>query len=554
MRHLRIIHRYLPIRHYTMHLMVGAVAFSSLAGAGTTGLIVLIHRKISGEPMSVPYPVLVFFALLAGHGLLGIAAVIISQKTAQRFGLDLQIQMSRRYLNTPVKVIEGLGVSRTMTWFTQLKDALVDFSVRLHSIVSESMMLIGLLVYMGWLQPVLLAVFLAFLGIGCLVYLLPLDAYRRYRQRLYEACETYNSKFHDMVHGVKELAQSEVKKHALLHRHLIPAGERQMNVFMRITWMDACLGRWADIYALLGLGFVLFFLSEEMSLTSENLRDFLLLSLLTLGPIKTIIITIFQLQHLKFAIDQHARIGLNLLEDTPPAMAKDSPWDGARSLHLQLSDVIFTYPHTDRGAPFTTGPVSLTIDGPKIVCVTGGNGSGKSTLARRLCGLYTPDAGSITVNGLRVDEENHVAYRQLFSVIFFDFYLFDTLLGLEHLSIEDLANAYARRLMLSHQVSVRQHAFSTTGLSQGQHRRLALLHARMEDRPIYLFDECAADQDPGFKAVFYREILQELKRDGKIVFVITHDDAYFDVADQLIKLEDGRVTETSTMFSATPLR
>jgi putative ATP-binding cassette transporter len=78
-------------------------------------------------------------------------------------------------------------------------------------------------------------------------------------------------------------------------------------------------------------------------------------------------------------------------------------------------------------------------------------------------------------------------------------------------------------------------------LSQGQRKRLALLTAWLEDRPIYVFDEWASDQDPMFKEVFYRQIVPELKSRGKTVVVITHDDRYYQMADRLIKLERGKI-------------
>ncbi|MGB3138144.1 MAG: hypothetical protein WBG38_15900 [Nodosilinea sp.] len=81
---------------------------------------------------------------------------------------------------------------------------------------------------------------------------------------------------------------------------------------------------------------------------------------------------------------------------------------------------------------------------------------------------------------------------------------------------------------------------STLDLSQGQRKRLALLTAYLEDRPVYLFDEWASDQDPLFREVFYKQILLELKQRGKTVLVISHDDRYFYLADQLVKLEYGQ--------------
>jgi putative ATP-binding cassette transporter len=100
---------------------------------------------------------------------------------------------------------------------------------------------------------------------------------------------------------------------------------------------------------------------------------------------------------------------------------------------------------------------------------------------------------------------------------------------------------YLKKLHLQHKVRVTDGKLSTVELSQGQRKRLALLTAYLEDRPVYLFDEWAADQDPFFKEVFYRQLLPELKRRNKAVVVISHDDRYFDAGDRLIKLESGQM-------------
>ena len=96
-------------------------------------------------------------------------------------------------------------------------------------------------------------------------------------------------------------------------------------------------------------------------------------------------------------------------------------------------------------------------------------------------------------------------------------------------------------LQLEKKVKIEDGKFSTTNLSQGQRKRLALLVALLEHRPFYLFDEWAADQDPEFKKVFYNEIIPMLKKENKIVFVISHDDAYFHLADHTLKLDYGKL-------------
>ncbi|KAF0846784.1 ATP-binding cassette domain-containing protein [Nocardia caishijiensis] len=190
---------------------------------------------------------------------------------------------------------------------------------------------------------------------------------------------------------------------------------------------------------------------------------------------------------------------------------------------------------------FRLGPIDLAFEPGQISFIVGGNGSGKSTLAKIITGLYVPRTGSLSLNGERIDHDNIEWFRQNSSAVFTDFHLFEDYLGFDRPGIDAEVRRYLEELQIAHKVSVEGGRLSTVDLSQGQRKRLALLTALLEDRQIYVFDEWAADQEPRFREVFYREILTELKRRGKTVIVITHDDRYFDCADQLVKLDFGLV-------------
>ncbi|MFI1235193.1 ATP-binding cassette domain-containing protein [Nocardia salmonicida] len=193
-------------------------------------------------------------------------------------------------------------------------------------------------------------------------------------------------------------------------------------------------------------------------------------------------------------------------------------------------------------AGFRLGPIDLVFEPGQITFIVGGNGSGKSTLAKLITGLYVPRSGSLSLNGERIDHDNIEWYRQNSSAVFTDFHLFEDYLGFDRPGIDADVQRYLDELQIAHKVTVQDGRLSTVDLSQGQRKRLALLTALLEDRQIYVFDEWAADQEPRFRDVFYHEILTDLKRRGKTVIVITHDDRYFDCADQLVKLDFGLVT------------
>lgn len=208
---------------------------------------------------------------------------------------------------------------------------------------------------------------------------------------------------------------------------------------------------------------------------------------------------------------------------------------------LRLEAATFAYPGDGRDAAGGAGPVDLEVRPGEILFLAGGNGSGKSTLLKMLTGLYPLSAGRLLLDGRRVDGP---AVRGMVAGVFTDFHLFTRLYGAEGVS-QPRVDALLERLGLTGKTRYVDGAFTTTALSSGQRKRLALVVATLEDRPIYVFDEWAADQDPAFRAFFYTELLPGLRDAGKAVVVATHDDRYFDLCDHLVVLEAGRIVRTA---------
>jgi putative ATP-binding cassette transporter len=247
----------------------------------------------------------------------------------------------------------------------------------------------------------------------------------------------------------------------------------------------------------------------------------------------------------RIALDRIAALALEPVVAGGPASAAFD--------RLVLDGVAHAYHREQEDDRFVLGPIDLTIRRGELIFIVGGNGSGKTTLAKLITGLYAPEAGAIELDGEPVDDAGRDGYRQLFSAVFAEFHVFDALLGV---ASDDRTAAriahYLRRLHLDRKVSITGGVLSTTALSTGQRKRLALLVAYLEDRPIYVFDEWAADQDPAFKAVFYLELLRELRELGKTVIVISHDDRYFHVADRVLRLESGRLEAAPPALTAFP--
>jgi putative ATP-binding cassette transporter len=257
-------------------------------------------------------------------------------------------------------------------------------------------------------------------------------------------------------------------------------------------------------------------------------------------PMDNIVNNLPHLSRASIALQKIESLGLSLAsraEESTVVPPFKSSWQP-----LEFKAVTYPYySHEEEDRSFILGPIDLTLHPGELIFIVGGNGSGKSTLAKLITGLYIPESGEIWLDGQPVNRHNREWYRQHFSVVFSDFYLFESLLGLENTDLDTQAQKYLKQLQLERKVKVESGKLSTTALSQGQRKRLALLTAYLEDRPIYLFDEWAADQDPDFKEIFYTEFLKELRNRGKTLLVISHDDHYFHLADRIIKLNYGKV-------------
>jgi putative pyoverdin transport system ATP-binding/permease protein len=280
---------------------------------------------------------------------------------------------------------------------------------------------------------------------------------------------------------------------------------------------------------------VLFLPASVLGADGDVRAGYALMFLYMMLPVHSLLEAIPDLSRTRIALERIEQAGLS---DPPRGQAPAPAVEALQSLRLE--QVTHSYRRESSEGVFQLGPLSMDLRPAEVVFLIGGNGSGKTTLAKLIVGLYSPESGAVLLNGARVEGTEREAYRQHFAAVFTDFHLFDGLLGAPVDQL-DLAAQMLEALGLAHKVRLDAGTFSTTQLSTGQRKRLALLVALLEDRPVYVFDEWAADQDPEYKEVFYRSVLPELRRRGKAVLVISHDDRYYHLGDRCLELVEGRL-------------
>lgn len=349
------------------------------------------------------------------------------------------------------------------------------------------------------------------------------------------------ARFGDLLDGFKELKMDAAKNRDFFENALAPAAResRDLRTAGGLTVNRSVLVASSALFVLLSA--VVFLLPVFAPADTAKLVFITTLIVFIIGPMSEVVFSFSTLTDVNASITEIYRIEAKL-DSVFEAGARDvvtAAPTPAQFKTIRCEAMSFAYPN-ERGEPsFSLEPFDFQLHAGETVFITGGNGSGKSTFLKVLAGLYPPDSGAILLDGTPVGADNRPAYRGLFSPIFTDYHLFELLYGTTHVDAERVAE-WLRRTDLLHKTAIEQRRITNVRLSTGQRKRLALVLAVLEDKPILLLDEWAAEQDPVFRRKFYREILPDLKAHGKTVVAVSHDDDHYEVADRVLKMDFGK--------------
>jgi putative ATP-binding cassette transporter len=518
-----------------------AILFGIISGASSTGLLALINTRLNSSQLNARTLLWSFVGLCVLVPVTRFTSEALLIRLGQGAIYKLRMQMSRRILGAPLRHLEELGAHRLLATLTDDIPAITNALTFIPIFCINVVVVFGCLFYLGWLSLTVLFAVLAFMVLGIISYQLPMMRALHFHRLAREESDNLYQHFRALTSGVKELKLHGQRREAFLTDSLQPTAQSlRRNNLIGVSIFVAAVS-WGQILFFIVIGLLLFALSGSLNLNTQVLTGCTLVLLYMMAPLEVILNALPNMGRASIALKKVETLGFSLasksLEDEQSAMpVTASHWES-----LELAGVTHAYRREKENSSFILGPIDLTLYPGEMVFLTGGNGSGKTTLVKLIIGLYAPESGLIRLNGQPVTDRTREFYRQHFSVVFSDFFLFESLLGVETRELDARTREYLVQLHLDHKVQVQDGVLSTTDLSQGQRKRLALLTAYLEDRPIYVFDEWAADQDPLFKEIFYLQLLPELKARGKTVLVISHDDRYYHVADRLIKLDYGSI-------------
>ena len=422
------------------------------------------------------------------------------------------------------------GLSRN---FEQVSQSLVSLLLGFQSVFLLFIMT-GYLFWQSALAGFISLLFSAFLIVN---YLGSSDELEAQMASTATADAALNGLANEVFSGFKEL-RLDPAKHAALAEEITASSSNATKLRAFTADLIAKLVTSSNSGSYVLAAAIIFVLPIVSSLPGSELSPILTTVLFIIGPIGGVIGAAQQLSTSQVALTRIKNFEKKLeaaAEVTPDAKAPEE----FQSLRLQHAS--FAYDSTEEERGFEVKSIDLEVRPGEIIFITGGNGSGKTTALRVITGLYVASGGAIFLNGKAVQKADLASYRQLFSVVFSDFYVFGKPYGLDEEGLSELEKnleLFKIRDKLPADLAL---GYNPRALSTGQRKRLGLALAMAEQKPVIVLDEWAADQDPANRTQFYEQILPSLRAAGRAVIAITHDERYFSVADRRYQMDDMRL-------------
>lgn len=511
-----------------------AVLLSFLAAGATTALVELMRRV--GSTVD-PSRLLAPFALALVLRLVLLAAAAC----AVHFWVATVMEQLRGRLASTVAALdlmsrELIGEARLVGALTEDATIVAESARALVSLVVNGATVACVALYVLITAPLLGLLGLAMLAVSGLLLQLVARRAPEAWARVIAVRSRVVSELVGLVKGASEIRQHAARRRSVIEDSLTPQIAKLHEEIRRYVLRFEVASRGAFILFFMMLGASVFLGPALQEAGFETSAAVSMAILFAMAPVESLVTQVPEVANAGYVLAELRELGL--AHDAPARGASGHRAASSAPRRVALVGARCTKKGEGR-EPFELGPVDLELRAGELVFLTGGNGSGKSTCARLVAGLYEMSAGRLEVDGVAVEDLDE--YRSNVSAVFTEFHVFARLYGIDA-ERRVRAPAWLDKLGLADKVHLVGDRFSTTALSSGQLKRLAFLVTALEDRPIVVLDEWAAEQDPSFRRSFYRTLLPELAARGKLVLVVSHDDAYFDVADVIVQMEEGKVT------------
>lgn len=451
-----------------------------------------------------------------------------------------RLEIADKLRKSELLVIDHLGRGHLYNLVAKETNHLSVTFPLLVDAIQQIILLTVALFYLLYLSPAAFVVFLATVCVGILGYKAIESRFRKILRLVERMQAQMLDAIVDIIHGGKEL-----RLHSQRSEAVAAAYRKRSNILERL--LVRAVDHWVSLVLLLAftmflmLGIVAFAFPAYVAGHETIIFQLVPVLLFCMGTLSKTVTQSPMFMRAELGLQSILAIDRELSEGSSisPEEARQQSKAFVDFSTISFNGIRFGYDPKDPQA-YTVGPLGLTVSRGEVIYLVGGNGSGKSTALRMMTGLYPLQSGWIGVDDAAVSGKAVAGYRELFSSVFVDFHLFDQLYGIENIDPERV-NRLIAEMGLADKVAFEDGRFNQLHLSTGQRKRLALIAALVEDRPVYIFDEWSAEQDVHFRDYFYKTIIPSLRDQGKLVIATTHDEKYWSTADRIVKLDLGKI-------------
>lgn len=534
-----------PLIKNRLGLFVIGTLTGILAGISTSYVISMIKSGLDNVDSinSQFISQIIGFSLLAA--ILGIASGYFMAKITTIVVRNLTQSLSEKILKANYEYIES-NSERIVPVLTRDITVLSEFINRFPQFIISSttvLITIGILFTTDWQ---LTSFFLAAFIVQAILISATLPLVRKLTRKSTKFNNYLYRDLANLVSGLKELSLNQSRRNEYISNVISSNLHNWNDAVMKSKVLYETTDRVTDLLVFIFSGFLMY-LGVTVLPIDFHMFKVILPTILFLIPFTVKIAGYFRFRSTAMvSLNQIHQLGVEVSNQKLDSSQKLILPETSEEPILRFENLEFQYQTSKHENPITFGPLNISFKKNNITFIIGGNGSGKTTFTKILTGLYLPTKGKVYYHDQVIEESNLISYRDLFSSYFTDSHVFEYLSHIEQDFLHEHATNYIAMLQMEHKVSVKENQFSTTKLSYGQRSRLGLIANMLDNKEIYVFDEWAANQDPYFKGIFYHKILPFLKEQGKTVIVISHDEKYFNVADEVIELQEGMTIAGTT--------
>lgn len=529
---------FFPHRNEYYNIVPQLLLLSLFPGV-SNAIIVMIISKFITDDVEAKY-LLLFFAVAT---FIYIVTIRISKRKTTNIGVliahKFNLLVVDKIFKIPFRKYEKVKSGKVYTILNDDINEIFFLSQSIIQIYTSLITTLIVLVYLVTLNITSSLMLLAVTGLIMGIVVLMSKPLKRVGNKSRLKRESFTNLISGLLNGFKELVLHKVKRDGFQmdieqsSRDSFKARQSHINLTI-----DSALFSELSFTIAVGVSCLLFPLLFDFD--KELITAYVIAVLFLLGPVGTLINEFPKVINAQMS---WKRIKDFLSKADTEIISDEYEEEGlvlSKIKQIKVDKVCFTYQDETKqqNIKYGIGPIDFVANQGELVFIVGGNGSGKTTFLKLLIGLYKPSSGQIQINGETVSPK---VLSEYFSVIYSDFYLFKKLYDIQEHRLGQV-HEWLKVLQLSDKVKIENGAFSTIDLSKGQRKRLAILKSYLEDRPVYFFDEVAADLDPGFRDFFYNKLLIKMREEGKILIIISHDDKYFDLADNIYKMDMGRIS------------